>query len=180
MCNKICASFLLLSSSGERSAAGRCAGRAGSPVGAPRETGQPQKRAGGITPQLSGAREGPKGSCALPWLPTCRKSPGAGAFPWPFITCLLALAQRGQCPAGAHAGGASACPEVVSSQRGAIGVSRCLSVRGVTVCGTSLLGLPRALAALAPGAQGPFGRAATGVSWLSPPLGRVFHPAGRG
>lgn len=58
MCNKICASFLLLSSSGEHSAASRCAGRAGSPMGAPRETGQPQKWGGGITPQLFGARGG--------------------------------------------------------------------------------------------------------------------------
>lgn len=50
MCNKICASFPLLSSSGERSAAGRCADRAGSPVGAAREAGQPQKLGRGHHP----------------------------------------------------------------------------------------------------------------------------------
>lgn len=65
MCNKICASFPLLSSSGsERGAAARCAGRAGSPR-APGEAGQTQK----LGKELSVAREGPKCSCPLALAP---------------------------------------------------------------------------------------------------------------
>lgn len=128
MCNKICASSPLLSSSGERSAAGRCAGRAGSPVGAPRETGQPQKWGGSITPQLSGAQEGPECSCPLPWLPTSRESPHCCAHSSLVCSPWLGVANAKHQPVPV----VPVCAQG-SGQRGSSGISWCFLLEGAGV-----------------------------------------------
>lgn len=151
MCNKICASFPLLSSSGsERGAAARCAGRAGSPR-APGEAGQTQKL---------GKEHHPAALC------------GTGGSQMQLSSCLGSPPAINHIPAAVHHFVFSPWLSVVNaehgpvpvvsiraqSERGAIGVNLQkwgLSAPGVTVCGMSLLGVPCALPALAPGAQGP-------------------------
>lgn len=90
MCNKICAYFPLSSSSSERGAAGRGAGRAGDPAGArggswPPGPGSPGS--GGLSPHSSpGRRSVPSADVLCPGCTAgsssrCRKSPGSGCAP---------------------------------------------------------------------------------------------------